>query len=193
MQGIDEYMKNSIFDKTDKGREEIVTRKHHLALRLRTLLVLMDGKHSVEDLLQKVSGLGLNQQSIDELLENGFIHAASEKRGKALSADSIDGSGADTSGKEITLPSDKIQIEALHQFFNETIKNTIGLRGIPLQLKAERANSVDDFRKLRLAYLDAIAKAKGNELMLNLRDRLDRLLNPEDVVYTKVESSRINN
>ncbi len=192
MQGIDEYMKNSIFDKTDKGREEIVTRKYHLALRLRTLLVLMDGKHSVEDLLPKVSGLGLNQQSIDELLENGFIHAASEQRGKALPADSVGGSGANMPVKEITLPSDKIQIEALRQFFNETIKNTIGLRGIPLQLKAEHANSVDDFRKLRLAYLDAIAKAKGNELMLKLRDRLDCLLNPADAAQDKVENSTTN-
>lgn len=185
-------MKNSIFDKTDKGREEIVTRKYHLALRLRTLLVLMDGKHSVEDLLPKVSGLGLNQQSIDELLENGFIHAAPEQRGKTLPAESVDGS-ANMSGKEITFPSDNIQIEALHQFFNETIKSTIGLRGIPLQLKAERANSVNDFRKLRLAYLDAIAKAKGNELMLTLRDRLDRLLNPADAAQDKVENSTTNN
>lgn len=186
-------MKNSIFDKTDKGREEIVTRKHHLALRLRTLLVLMDGKHSVEDLLLKVSGLGLNQDSIDELLENGFIHAASEQRGKALLADSVDDSDASTSGKNISLPSGKTQIEALHQFFNETIKSTIGLRGIPLQLKAERANSVDDFRKFRLAYLDAVAKAKGNELMLKLRDRLDRLLNPEDATLDKAENSTTNN
>lgn len=179
-------MKNSIFDKSDKGREEIATRKYHLASRLRTLLVLMDGKHSVEDLLQKVSGLGLNQQSIDELLENGFIHAAAEQRGKMLTADTADSPGTDMAGEESFLHDGKTQVEALHHFFNETIKNTIGLRGIPLQLKAERANSVDDFRKLRLAYLDAVAKAKGNELMLKLRDRLDLLLNPEDTASAKI-------
>lgn len=186
-------MKNSIFDKSDKGREEIATRKYHLASRLRTLLVLMDGKHSVEDLLQKVSGLGLNQQSIEELLENGFIHASPEQHGTTLSADAADSSGIDAASEEGYSHSDVMQIEALHHFFNETIKSTIGLRGIPLQLKAERANSLDDFRKLRLAYLDAIAKAKGNELMLNLRDRLDRLLNPEDVAYSKVENSTTSN
>ena len=186
-------MKNSIFDKSDKGREEIATRKYHLASRLRTLLVLMDGKHSVEDLLQKVAGLGLNQQSIDELLENGFIHAPPARQGTTPSTDASDSSDIDTGSKDGFLHSGGTQIEALHHFFNETIKSSIGLRGIPLQLKAERANSVDDFRKLRLAYLDAIAKAKGNELMFNLRDRLDRLLNPEDVVYTKVENSTTSN
>ena len=80
-------MNNRIFDKSDKGREEIATRKYHLASRLRTLLVLMDGKHTAADLLQKVSGLGLNVQSIDELLENGFIHAQVLQSGTEPSAD----------------------------------------------------------------------------------------------------------
>ncbi len=66
-------MINHILDKTDKGREEIATRKYHLAPRLRSLLVLADGKHRTEDLLTKVAGLGLTEQSITELLDNGFI------------------------------------------------------------------------------------------------------------------------
>lgn len=185
-------MENSIFDKSDKGREEIATRRYHLASRLRTLLVLMDGKHSVEDLLQKVAGLGLNQQSIEELLEHGFIHALPARQGTPLPADASDSPDIDTGSKDGFLHSGGTQIEALHHFFNETIKSSIGLRGIPLQLKAERANSVDDFRKLRVAYLDTVAKTKGNELMLKLRDRLDRLLNPDDAASATVENGAID-
>lgn len=81
-------MNNIIFDKSEKGREEIVTRKYRLASRLRTLLVLTDGKQSAGELLQKVSGLGLTAQSIDELLEHGFIHATTEHTG--LPADAAD-------------------------------------------------------------------------------------------------------
>ncbi len=67
-----------ILDKTDKGREEITTRQYRLAHRLRTLLVLIDGKHTEDEILKQVIGLGLNEQSIAELLDNGFItaHAA---------------------------------------------------------------------------------------------------------------------
>lgn len=100
MQGIDEQMNNIIFDKSDKGREEIATRKYRLASRLRTLLVLTDGKQSAGDLLQKVSGLGLNEQSIDELLEHGFIHAATEQRDTGLPADAADTSAADLPSQE---------------------------------------------------------------------------------------------
>ncbi|NMM37764.1 MAG: hypothetical protein HHJ09_09640 [Glaciimonas sp.] len=66
-------MNNSIFDKSQKGREEIVMRKHGLALRLRALLVMIDGQHSTVDLLEKVSGLGLGEHSIQDLLDNGYI------------------------------------------------------------------------------------------------------------------------
>jgi hypothetical protein len=66
-------MDNFIFDKTDKGREEIITRKYRLASRLRSLLVLIDGKKTTRDLLQKVAGLGLDMQSLTDLLDGGFI------------------------------------------------------------------------------------------------------------------------
>lgn len=69
-------MQNSIFTKTQKGREEIVTRKHGLALRLRPLLVIIDGQHSTPSLLEKVSGLGLDESSIEKLLEDGYIQSS---------------------------------------------------------------------------------------------------------------------
>lgn len=66
-----------IYDKTDKGREEIATRKWHLPSRMRSLLVLIDGKQSDAQLVKKTGGLGLTAQSLDELQENGFIQRVS--------------------------------------------------------------------------------------------------------------------
>ena len=66
-------MDNSIFDKTDRGREEIATRMYHLASRLRSLLVMIDGKQGTADLLHKVAGLGLTIDSFTELAGAGFI------------------------------------------------------------------------------------------------------------------------
>ena len=69
-------MHNHIFDKTDKGREEITTRKFQLASRLRSLLVLVDGKKTRSELLQKVKGLGLTEDSLIELINHDFISLA---------------------------------------------------------------------------------------------------------------------
>ena len=62
-----------IFEKTQRGRDEIATRKYGLASRLRWLLVLIDGKTNKAELLQKVSGLGLDAESLSELVNSDFI------------------------------------------------------------------------------------------------------------------------
>lgn len=162
----------TIFDKTDKGREEIATRKYHLASRLRTLLVLVDGKQTGEELLKKVGGLGLTEQSIDDLLEDGFIQAltpstpvieAPVERVEAAHAENV-------------LPPGQSQFQAIYSFYTATIKSTIGLRGYALQLKVEKASSIADFRALRQPYLEAVLRARGNEMARSLQARLDQLL-----------------
>ena len=74
------------------------------------------------------------------------------------------------------LPDGETQYQSIYNFYSETIKNTVGLRGYALQLKVERAGSIEDFRALRTPYLEAVFKAKGAEMARSLRDRLDQLL-----------------
>ena len=62
-----------VFDKTAKGREEIASRRYRLASRLRTLLVLADGKQDREGLLKMVAGIGLDAVALEQLLNDGFI------------------------------------------------------------------------------------------------------------------------
>ncbi|MBS1187780.1 MAG: hypothetical protein H6R04_1798 [Burkholderiaceae bacterium] len=66
-------MQNSVFEKTDKGREEIATRKHQLPPRLRSLLVMVDGKQTKAQLLKNITALGMDERSITELLDKQFI------------------------------------------------------------------------------------------------------------------------
>ncbi len=66
-----------IYDKTDKGREEIATRKWQLPSRMRSLLVLIDGKKTDAEIVQKIGGLGLNLQSLQELQDKEFIQRVS--------------------------------------------------------------------------------------------------------------------
>jgi hypothetical protein len=156
-------MASTVFDKTEKGREEISTRKYQLPPRLRTLLVMIDGKQDAEDLLHKVGSLGIGEENITELLDNGFIKAMP-------SSAPIEAVAPVAQASVVTSepPAD--------QFYTETIKSAIGLRGYALQLKVEKASSIADFRELRQPYLEAVLKAKGNEMAQSLRSRLDQLL-----------------
>ena len=177
-----------VFDKTIKGQEEIATRKHGLPSRLRSLLVLVDGKTSVDGLIKKVTGLGLNEESIAELLEQEFIAPheagmpASPPATKAAPAAvpasaSAPSSAAAPAPTEAILPPGETQFEALYHFYTTTIKSTLGLRGFTIQLKVERCATIDDFRALRPAYVEAVQKSKGDEMARSLAGRLDQLLN----------------
>jgi hypothetical protein len=63
----------TIYRKTPKGQAEIETRAHHLPPRLRTPLIMVDGKRSAEDLRKLIA----NQpdECLYALLEQGFIEA----------------------------------------------------------------------------------------------------------------------
>ena len=160
-------MTHRIFDKTDKGREEIATRKYKVSPRLRSLLVMIDGKQSADELLKKVSGLGLTADNLAELSAGGFIQEVALPEPAAPVPDDT-AAAAPVSGQS--------SYQAIYQFYTETIKTTIGLRGYALQLKVEKAASVDDLRELRAPYLEAVLQAKGNEVARSLRSRLDQLL-----------------
>jgi len=178
---------NLIFDKTVKGQEEIATRKHGLPSRLRSLLVLVDGKTAVEDLVKKVAGLGLNEESIAELLEQEFIAlhgdgmpappapAAAVTPAAPIPAAAPAASAAAGPATAI-LPEGETQFQALYHFYTTTIKSTLGLRGFALQLKVERCGNIADFKALRQPYVDAVLKSKGAEMARSLGDRLDHLL-----------------
>lgn len=66
-------MNQLIYEKTEKGREEITSRKYQLSTKLRTLLVLIDGERSADKLLKEIAPLGLSEQSLKELVEQDYI------------------------------------------------------------------------------------------------------------------------
>jgi hypothetical protein len=224
-------MDSSVFDKTDKGREEIATRKYHIPARMRALLLLVDGKRTLEHLLGNVAGLGLDRSSIDELLAQDLIfmvpgsepivvskpvvETATSARARALARQAarlaspspamafsaqLESGRIDTTSEraEIDAIDDVIASSALvtqdtvalsgalHAFYNRSIKAALGLRGMMLQLKVEKADGIEQLRELRTPFLEAVVKAKGADMATALRDELDALLggapHPDPVV-----------
>ena len=165
-------MNTSIYDKTAKGKEEIATRKYQLAPRLRALLVLIDGRRTEEELLRNVAGLGLGASALAELLEHGYIVLATSYAALADEAALAEPSPA----TQIPEPAQIAQFQSIYDFYNKTIKNTIGLRGFTLQLKVEKASSVAELRELRHPYIEAVQKARGSETAAALARQLDQLL-----------------
>lgn len=59
--------------KTPKGHEEIRSRAHGLSQKLRTLLIMIDGKSTVGELLGRFPGVAEIQANLRQLIELGFV------------------------------------------------------------------------------------------------------------------------
>jgi len=67
---------HDVYQKTSKGSEAIALRQHGLSPKVRSLLILVDGKRNVDD-LRKLSGVnGDAEQFLGELLASGCIARA---------------------------------------------------------------------------------------------------------------------
>ena len=64
----------------------------------------------------------------------------------------------------------------LYAFYNRSIKAALGLKGVMMQLKVEKAIGIEGLRALRTPFLEAVIKAKGGAVAVSLRDELDQLL-----------------
>jgi hypothetical protein len=65
--------KTIVFGKTEKGEEEINTRKHGLPLPSRRVLILVDGRSDVSRLIEKGEGLPDIIETLGVLEKDGFI------------------------------------------------------------------------------------------------------------------------
>lgn len=76
----------AIYKKSDKGSEAIASRSPGVAGKLRTLLILVDGKKTVEELVRLAEGLGESAQLLEQLDAEGLIERASAGTPAAASA-----------------------------------------------------------------------------------------------------------
>jgi len=66
---------NTVYKKTEKGTEEINTRKYGLSQELRRVLIFIDGKSTVSKILVKAVGFANIEKHLEELARQGFVHA----------------------------------------------------------------------------------------------------------------------
>lgn len=64
-----------VYAKTAQGQDEIATRAHRLPARLRTILIMVDGRQSVAELVAKSPMPEETENLLATLQEGGFISA----------------------------------------------------------------------------------------------------------------------
>jgi hypothetical protein len=124
---------DSILVKTDKGAEEIATRKYKLDAKLRTLLIMVNGASSAAQLAQKFAGIGDIQPLLVQLEKEGYVREGAAPDAGAAAA----GPAAD--------------IKAVRLALARAVTDVLGPGGDSIALKIEECATMDALR----AYLDS--------------------------------------
>ncbi len=69
---------NPVLLRTEKGEEELKTRKYGLSVRMRGVLILVDGNSSLEKIQMKAYGMPDVDSAIESLLDEGYIEPVAD-------------------------------------------------------------------------------------------------------------------
>lgn len=171
-------MTTSIYQKTEKGQDEIRTRANHLDQRHRAVLLMINGEKTCDDILVQLQPLGMTQAVFDELEVGGYIrpHAAGATAAKAEPASAP--TAAETAPAQATTSKEPAAegYQRLYRFYTETISRYLGLRGYLLEMKVEKAGNVAELVALRDTLKAALTKTRGEPDTSNVIAQLDLLI-----------------
>jgi hypothetical protein len=146
----------TIFRKTVKGLAEVETRVHRLAPRVRSMLILVDGKRDADELMAMVA-----QQSHEELSllqAHGFIESVGETLPASTLAPVQPAARAAPVGKKPGvdfIKSRQLAVRALH--------DALGPPAATLAQRVERATSAQELRPLLQHAVQLVVAARGRE------------------------------
>jgi hypothetical protein len=139
--------KNLVYHKSAKGTEAIATRQHGLTPKLRSMLILIDGKRGFEELAKLSHLLGDTEQLLGQLFDQGFIEPGSAAAPSTTPASSAPAPLAAAAHHPISLT------EA-QRFAVRRLTDIMGPNAEELCLRIEAARNVHDLHV-------AVARAEG--------------------------------
>jgi len=147
--------------KTPKGHEEIRSRAHGLSQKLRALLIMVDGKSTVGELLGRFPGVAEIQSNLRQLIELGFVQVAA---GAAAPAAATSAAATPTDAPPKPAPG-----ETRAKAMSGLVRMVIEAMGPDADLvtgQLERARTPEEFEKAAqrcTAMLEGVAGAKKSQ------------------------------
>jgi hypothetical protein len=141
--------------KTSLGQAAFKERSPLFSARQRSAFILFDGKKTTKEVFEAASGLGVHQEDVDYMVDQGFLEAV-------LSSAPLDGMTPASS----RLPEERY-VAALP--IATQLTAGMGLRGFRLNLAVEAAAGYDDLLALLPKISDALGAKACRELEAALK------------------------
>lgn len=158
----------TIYRKTEKGQAEIATRQYKLVPRLRSALILIDGKRNDEELRKLIAVQA--EETLQALQDEGFIEVSSvtvdkSAAGKAAAVP-VAAAPSASAGPEVR-PLDETRRRAARW-----ITERMGSQGDVVRIRIEVAKSAEDLQAALLAARNLIRDQLGAARALEFQDEI---------------------
>lgn len=168
-----------IYRKTARGLAEIETRVYKLAPRLRSVLIMIDGKRSDEDLAQMLPQAGDALQALvqeDFIAEYARVGSGSTGSGAAAPAPAAAAPVPAAAAAPAAAPAAKtstLAFEAMRKDLIRAFNDRVGPAGESMAMKMEKAANEAEFRALLPMALRLIATVQGRAAAESFSARVD--------------------
>ena len=153
--------KNTVFSKTDAGREALASRPPALGPRLRSLLIMVDGKRRVEEFNQLLGGDGA-VNLLEQLQQQGWIEIDAPRAAAPAPATAAAPYGAaPEAGSTLPPVSDILPLAEARKGVVRFINDQLGPMGESLAMKVEGCKNAADLQALLPRIRDGLRNLKG--------------------------------
>ena len=143
-----------IFRKTAKGISEIETRANRLPPRMRSTLILVDGKRDSDDMKSLISQQA--EESLQALLDQGFIESVGETVRAAAPAPAPAAAAAPAAPRVATPDFTVLRGSAVR-----ALNDALGPAAESLAIRMERTRGLEELQPLLAQAVKLVANARG--------------------------------
>ncbi|MES2354155.1 MAG: hypothetical protein V4568_07090 [Pseudomonadota bacterium] len=156
---------STVFQKTAKGNEEIKKHSIKLEYKVRSLLILIDGRKTYGQINETIRHLGLGPDAFQELEQLELIQAITMQASPAAVA----------AEPQVRTGIEKF-IDA-QRFMSEIANDALGFKGLFFKLKIERCSNVEELKELLEDFETMLGKKQTAEQANMARKTAENILN----------------
>lgn len=158
-----------VYRKTAKGLTEIETRAHKLPPRLRSALILVDGKRSSDELARLV--LQDPEGTLQTLVDGGFIEAAAVLISAPPRPAPTAPVPAAPAAPPAPTPASSADFPTMRRDAVRRLTDLVGPVGEALSIRMEKARSPEELRPLLAVALQVIGNTRGRQAAADYAQR----------------------
>lgn len=159
--------RNAVLAKTAKGLDEVKSRAHGLPQKQRTILIMVDGVATVDEILAKFGGIPEIAAALEALARDGFVEAKGARGAPAAAGPGASPAPAASAGPATQPQSRGEALSALTRFLHDNLGPDADL----VTGSLEKARTAVEFAAAAERCAEMLGAVRGKQKAQVFRDR----------------------